>query len=439
MEQLHFITKLLDIKDPNIQILDIINKDTHKEIIAKLDYDAPSCPECGNQLKKYDFQKPSKIPYLETTGMPTRILLRKRRKRRFKCYHCSKMMVAETSIVKKNHQIPRIINQKIAQKLIEKNSMTDIAHQLSISTSTVIRKLNDFHFKHDFSRLPEIMSWDVETVRGVTVSIGRWKMSFIAQDFDNLNIITVLEGRTQAVIRNHFLRYDRAVRCQVKIITMDMFSPYYDLAKQLRFQISRLRLKQSPNAKIVLDCFHIVQHLSRAMSRVRVQIMNQFHRKSHEYKAIKRYWKLIQQDSRKLSDKRFYRPTFRMHLTNKEILNKLLSYSKDLKHHYQLYQLLLFHFQNKEPEKFFGLIEDNLKQVHPIFQTVFKTFLKDKEKIINALQLHYSNAKLEATNNLIKLIKRNAFGFRNFENFKKRIFIALNIKKERTKFVLSRA
>ena len=56
MEQLHFITKLLDIKDPNVQILNIINKDTHKEIIAKLDYDAPSCPECGNQLKKYDFQ-----------------------------------------------------------------------------------------------------------------------------------------------------------------------------------------------------------------------------------------------------------------------------------------------------------------------------------------------------------------------------------------------
>ncbi|VIR26810.1 IS1167, transposase [Streptococcus pneumoniae] len=264
-------------------------------------------------------------------------------------------------------------------------------------------------------------------------------MSFIAQDFEKLDIITVLEGRTHAIIRNHFLRYDRVVRCRVKIITMDMFSPYYDLAKQLRFQISRLRLKQSPNAKIVLDCFQIVQHLSRAMSRFRVQIMNQFERKSHEYKAIKRYWKLIQQDSRRLSDKRFYRPTFRMHLTNKEILNKLLSYSEDLKHHYQLYQLLLFHFQNKEPEKFFGLIEDNLKQVHPLFQTVFKTFLKDKEKIVNALQLPYSNAKLEATNNLIKLIKRNAFGFRNFENFKKRIFIALNIKKERTKFVLSRA
>ena len=75
----------------------------------------------------------------------------------------------------------------------------------------------------------------------------------------------------------------------------------------------------------------------------------------------------------------------------------------------------------------------------PFFQTVFKTFLKDKEKIVSALQLPYSNAKLEVTNNLIKLIKRKTFGFRNFENLKKKIFIALNIKKERTKCVLSRS
>lgn len=53
---------------------------------------------------------------------------------------------------------------------------------------------------------------------------------------------------------------------------------------------------------------------------------------------------------------------------------------------------------------------------------------------MNTLELPYSNAKLESTNNLIKVIKRNA----NFENFKTRILIALNIKKERTKLVLSR-
>ena len=135
------------------------------------------------------------------------------------------------------------------------------------------------------------MSWD-------KYSFKKGKMSFIAQDFDSNKILAILDGRTQATIRNHFLRYSRQVRNGMKVITMDMFSSYYDIAKKL-----------FPSAKIILDCFHIVQNLGSAMSCLRIQIMNQFDRRSHEYKAIKRYWKLIQQESRKLSHKRFYRQT----------------------------------------------------------------------------------------------------------------------------------
>ena len=417
MEQFDFITNLLGMKDPNITILDYVDATTHKEILAKLDYLAPKCHNCHGQMTKYDFQKASKIPYLECAGYKTLIRLKKRR---FKCKKCGKVTVSETSLVKKNHQIATVVHQKIAQLLIEKQSMTDIAKRLAVSTSTVIRMLNEFQLKTDWNWLPENMSWD-------EYHFKKGKMSFIAQDFDSLKVITILDGRTQATIRNHFQRYSRQVRNRVKVITMDMFSPYYQLAKQL-----------FPHAKIVLDRFHIVQHMNRTMNRVRIQIMNQFDRKAHEYRALKRYWKLVQQDSRKLNDKRFYRPTFRAHLTNKEILEKLLSYSQELREHYELYQLLLFHFQEKNSKHFFDLIEETISEVNPIFQTVFKTFLKDKEKIINALELPYSNAKLEATNNLIKVIKRNAFGFRNFENFKKRILIALNIKNEKTKLVLSR-
>ena len=417
MEQLNFITNLLGIKDPNITILDVLDAGTHKKIIAKLDHPAPKYPHCQGQMAKYDFQKESKIPYLECAGYKTMIRVRKRR---FRCKVCRKVAVAETPLVKKKHQIATIVKQKIAQKLIKKVSMTAIAESLAVSTSTVIRKLKEFEFKANLNCLPAHMSWD-------EYSFKKGKMSFIAQDFDSRQVITILDGRTQATIRNHFLRYSRQVRNGVKVITMDMFSPYYDIAKKL-----------FPSAKIVLDRFHMVQHLSRARSRLRIQIMKQSDRKSHEYKALKRYWKLIQQDSRKLSHKRFYRPTFRMHLTNKEILEKLLAYSQELREHYELYQLLLFHFQEKQAEHFFGLIGETISCIDPIFQIVFKTFLKDKDKIINALELPYSNAKLEATNNLIKVIKRNAFGFRNFENFKTRILITLNIKKERTNSVLSR-
>ena len=99
------------------------------------------------------------------------------------------------------------------------------------------------------------------------------KMSFIAQDFEKLNIIIILEGRTQAITRNHFLRYDRAVCCQVKIITRDMFSPYYDLAKQLRFRISRLRLKQSTRLSHsqTLKSFWIAFTLRYYISKLRLK------------------------------------------------------------------------------------------------------------------------------------------------------------------------
>ncbi|MGT2908267.1 transposase, partial [Streptococcus dentiloxodontae] len=150
-------------------------------------------------------------------------------------------------------------------------------------------------------------------------------------------------------------------------------------------------------------------------------------------------WKILQKDSRKLSDKAFYSRTFRQTLTPREIVNKTLDFSDELSFYYNLYQLLLFHFQEKRATQFFELIEDHLNGVNQAFSTVFKTFLKYKDYITNALELPYSNAKLEATNKLIKDIKRQAFGFRNFKNFKTKILIALNMQRERTNLILSRA
>jgi transposase len=45
--------------------------------------------------------------------------------------------------------------------------------------------------------------------------------------------------------------------------------------------------------------------------------------------------------------------------------------------------------------------------------------------ILNAFDCKYSNGYTEGTNNAIKVIKRNAFGYRNFENFRNRIFLSL--------------
>ena len=386
-------TELIGIKDQNIKISLVFETDTHIEIQAKLDYPAPSCPHCQGKMIKYDFQKPSKIPLLEQVGTPTLLRLKKHH---FQCKSCRSVTVAETSIVEKNHQISNLVRQKVTQLLTEKVSLTDIARRLRVSTSTVYRKLDQFTFKKHYDKLPN-------------------------------ELIIILDNRHQTTIRNYFLKYPLKVRQQVQFITMDMSGAYIPLAHKL-----------FPNAKIVLDRFHIIQHLGRAFLKTRIAIMNQFDKKSLPYRALKNHWRLFQKDRCKLSLNSFYSKTFRQTLAPHEVIAKTLVFSKDLTDYYTLYQLLLFHFQEKRVGEFFDLIEENRSKVNHYFQTVFRIFLRHKQYIQNALETDYSNAKLEATNKLNKDIKRLDFGFRNFINFKKRVFITLNIHKKRTYPVLSR-
>lgn len=166
--------------------------------------------------------------------------------------------------------------------------------------------------------------------------------------------------------------------------------------------------------------------------------MNQYDKKSLPYRALKNYQRLFQKDSRKLSHNTFYSGTSRQTLSPYEFIKKTLGFSNEITNYYNLYQLLLFHFQEKRVAEFFELIHNNLAVINSYFQIVFKTFLKHKQYITNALESDYLNSKLEVTNKLIKDIKRQGFDFRNFLNFKKPVFIMLNIKKEKTNMVLSR-
>ncbi|AUW95756.1 hypothetical protein C0J00_00660 [Streptococcus pluranimalium] len=149
------------------------------------------------------------------------------------------------------------------------------------------------------------------------------------------------------------------------------------------------------------------------------------------YIAFQKHTSLLHKDSRNLSLKTFYSRAFRQTLPLREVVKKILPFSEELRYYYDLYQLLLFHFQEKQASHFFDLIEEHLDTMNKECHTVFKSFLRYKDYIINALELPYSNAKLEATNKLIKDIKRQAFGFRKFKNFKTKILIALNTKRVR--------
>lgn len=124
MEQLYHTTQLIGIKDKNITLNKVLKHKTHIEMIATLDYAPGNCNHCQGKQIKYDFQKPSKIPFLEVAGFPSLIRLKKRR---FQCKNCRKVTVSETSLVQKNCQISEPLRQKVAQALVNRQTLTHIA------------------------------------------------------------------------------------------------------------------------------------------------------------------------------------------------------------------------------------------------------------------------------------------------------------------------
>src|SRR5699024_2857283 len=65
----------------------------------------------------------------------------------------------------------------------------------------------------------------------------------------------------------------------------------------------------------------------------------------------------------------------------------------------------------------------------PEFQKAIKTLNNWQVEILNSFAYNYSNGFLEGINNLTKVMKRNAFGFRSFKRFRSKILLTHKYKR----------
>ena len=108
----------------------------------------------------------------------------------------------------------------------------------------------------------------------------------------------------------------------------------------------------------------------------------------------------------------------------------LINYSEDLRivHREKEEMLKIIQMKNKEKaiEYLNVWIKRNLESDILALKNCAKTYFNWITEIRNALKVPYSNGPIEGYNNKIKTLKRVAFGFRNFTNFKARILLMAN-------------
>lgn len=143
-----------------------------------------------------------------------------------------------------------------------------------------------------------------------------------------------------------------------------------------------------------------------------------------KYRRLKRFRKLLLKNDFHVNSTDYrYSPSFRRPKTEKAIIDELLSYDSVLKVAYETCQLLLCHYRGKNAQFFFALIQYLDSRLPEEFRKKLMFFKKYQQGIYNAFNITCSNGMVEGTNNKIKGIKRVAYGYRNFINFRSRIYI----------------
>lgn len=176
--------------------------------------------------------------------------------------------------------------------------------------------------------------------------------------------------------------------------------------------------KYCKNARIAFDHFHLVQHFSKAIDAVRIQ---EAKRASKNQKDVYRgtRWLLLKNPENLKDDQKL-------------TLERLLNLNKKLLTMYLLRERFREIFRGSTSRSrcvrlTIWIREAKSAKIGPLTEFAAK-IERWKPFIVNALEHNYSNAFAEGLNNKIRVIQRMAYGYKDFEYLRLKIFQQFNFR-----------
>ncbi len=199
------------------------------------------------------------------------------------------------------------------------------------------------------------------------------------------------EGRSQATLRAFFEEYGSDLQQTVKGVCCDMWQPYIDMIKE-----------HLPEATMVFDKFHVIQHLLQAVDQVRRDEARELKKKNPELLKRTRYIWLKNPEN--LTDKQ------RARLGHLEKLNLRSNRAYLLKESFREF----WNYKRKGWAKrflrkwFWWATHSRLKPMRD-FAWMLR---RHEEGILSYFDERISNGAVEGMNNKAKVVSHRCYGFR---------------------------
>jgi len=387
----NYINELLGFKEVKVKKVesDDFSVTLHIETIKK----EQICPCCNNATSKvhdYRFQTIKDCPIqFKNTFI-------KLRKRRYKCNNCGKQFFEDLNFLPKYYRMTNRLSAWICRQFSTTNSVKQIAASANVSSNTVFRLLSLFNVSNNF--LPEVLS--IDEFKGNT-GFSKYQVSLM----DNVNskVIDILPSRKVHDLCQYFKKFPTSKRENVKYFVTDLWDDYKGIA-----------MTYFPKAKVIADRFHFVRYACNAMGKVRIRVQKDMPKNIRKY--IKHSKKLL-----------MARPFNLKEIGTERVSYLLNNFNDDLRTSYllkeQLLDIVKLPFPELAKKLFKEWIENAESTKIPELIECAKTYRNWFVEITNSFCVPYNNGVIEGTNNKIKGLKRMAFGFSNFDNFRTRIFL----------------
>lgn len=380
--------KILGMQD--IEVKKVEENEKTIEIHAQLRRKEQKCPRCGCKTNViHDYRKQT-IKDIPSFGKNVLLHLNKRR---YRCVKCQKRFYEANTFLAKYKRTTKRLVAYIINSLRKTCSFKSVAEEVNLSSTTVIRYFDTVSYS--CRNLPDTLS--IDEFKGNT---GNEKYQCILTDPVNKTVIDILPKRHEYYLSHYFNKFSKDERNNVKYFVSDMWKPFANTAS-VWFK----------NATQIVDKYHWIRQVVWAFENVRKQEQLKFS-KSHRI-----YFK----HSRKLLIKHFSKLTDEQ----KQQVNIMLYASPTLSSAYSLKEDFFNILNSPDRSSAQSAMADWINCAYssdiPQFHKCASTFINWSNGILNSFSVPITNGFTEGCNNKIKVLKRNAFGFRNFYRFRNRI------------------
>ena len=398
-----------------------INQVMHLRIKARVSANEKNrCPICGRKCKRYDAPHGRKVwRALDCSGVMVEIEAENYR------VDCPEHGVLTAAVPWAYHgsSFTKTFERTVAW-LSKEISRSAIAEFMRIDWATVGRCIS--RVRNDLEPTPE---GRLEGLVNIGIDETSYKKGHkyitVVVNHDTNAVVWVHEGHGKTVLEKLFNSMSEEQRASVRVVTGDGARWITDCTEEYL-----------PHAERCVDAFHVVEWINEALDEVRIAAWRDAQAEVKELEQSRRKMpgrprkgdsdaaqlKKARKDASTIKGSMYALGKNPENLTEnqKEQLEIVTAIDNKLCRGYaRKEQLRLILHMKNEPMARIALKKWLWWASHsriPAFIELGKKIRRHFQHILNTIRLGISNARIESTNNKIKLIIRRAYGFRNIQN-----------------------